>query len=163
MDEPPNPVIASIRSAGRSRMRLIVLDDGREFVFCDEACERAGAREGMAATEALFAALDGWEQRVNGHEAALRLLSHRARSENEMRTRLGMRGVAPAIIEEEIEYGCGTQACSTTSSSRGHGWKTASDSPLADGECCATSSWGAVSSPSRSMPSRATSMTPTRR
>ena len=102
MDEPPNPVIASIRSAGRSRMRLIVLDDGREFVFCDEACERAGAREGMLATEALFAALDGWEQRVNGHEAALRLLSHRARSENEMRTRLGMRGIAPAIIEEEI-------------------------------------------------------------
>ncbi|MBK6661488.1 MAG: regulatory protein RecX [Thermoflexaceae bacterium] len=39
---------------------------------------------------------------MNGHEAALRLLSHRARSENEMRTRLGMRGIAPAIIEEEI-------------------------------------------------------------
>ncbi|MCC6386373.1 MAG: regulatory protein RecX [Dehalococcoidia bacterium] len=102
MDEPPSPVIKSVRSAGRSRMRLIVLDDGREFVFCDEACERAGAREGVAATEELFAALDRWEHRVNAHEAALRLLSHRARSENEMRTRLAMRGIEPEVIEDEV-------------------------------------------------------------
>lgn len=102
MDEPPSPTIVSIRGAGRTRQRVIVLDDGREFVFADEACERAGAREGVAATEALFTALDSWEQRVNAHEAALRLLSHRARSENEMRTRLAMRGIEPGVIEEEL-------------------------------------------------------------
>jgi regulatory protein len=103
MDEPPSlPVITAIRSAGRTRHRLLVLDDGREFVFSEEACERTGAGEGRAATEELFAALDAAEQRVNAHEAALRLLSHRSRSENEMRTRLALRGIDPAAIEDEI-------------------------------------------------------------
>lgn len=103
MDEPPSlPAIAAIRSAGRTRHRLLVLDDGREFVFSEEACERTGVGEGHAATDELFAALDAAEQRVNAHEAALRLLSHRARSENEMRTRLALRGVDPAAIEDEI-------------------------------------------------------------
>jgi regulatory protein len=105
MDEPPNqiPVILEVRNAGHGRQRLIVLDDGREFLFSEEACERVGVTEGVEAVPALFEALDAAEHRVGAHEAALRLLSHRARSETEMRTRLAMRGVPPEAVDDEIE------------------------------------------------------------
>ena len=104
MDEPPStPTIAEIRSIARGRQRLVVLSDGREFIFSDEACERSGIVVGDQATAALLEALDGAEHRVSAHDAALRLLSHRARSETEMRTRLGMRGIEPAAVDEEIE------------------------------------------------------------
>ncbi|MEO6397010.1 MAG: RecX family transcriptional regulator [Tepidiformaceae bacterium] len=79
-----------------------MLTDGREFVFSDEACERACVAVGDPATPELLETLDGAEHRVNAHEAALRLLSHRARSETEMRTRLAMRGIEPAAVDEEI-------------------------------------------------------------
>ncbi|MCC7365920.1 MAG: RecX family transcriptional regulator [Dehalococcoidia bacterium] len=103
MDEPPAPPrIIDVRSAGRGRHRLLVLDDGREFVFSDEACDTVGIDAGKAATEELFEELDAAEQRVSAHEAALRLLSNRARSAQEMRTRLAMRGIAPDTIEDEI-------------------------------------------------------------
>ena len=103
MDEPPStPTIVEIRNVARGRQRLVVLTDGREFIFSDEACERARIAVDDAATPALLEALDGAEHRVNAHEAALRLLSHRARSETEMRTRLAMRGIEPAAVEEEI-------------------------------------------------------------
>ncbi len=103
MDDPSNlPTIHTIRPAGQGRMRLITLSDGREFVFSDEACERVGPREGDAAAETLFHALEAAEQRSVAHEAALRLLSHRARSEQEMRTRLAMRGIAPEAIDDEV-------------------------------------------------------------
>jgi len=105
MDEPPDhvPLVIEIRSAAQGRQCVIVLDDGREFLFSEEGCERVGVLEGQAADVASFEALDAAEQRVNAHEAALRLLSHRARSENEMRTRLAMRGIPPEAIEDEIE------------------------------------------------------------
>ncbi len=104
MNEPPStPIIIEIRSVARGRQRLVVLTDGREFVFSDEACERAAIVVGDPATVGLLETLDGAEHRVNAHEAALRLLSHRARSETEMRTRLGMRGIEPAAVDEEIE------------------------------------------------------------
>ena len=83
-------------------MHILALSDGREFVFSDEACERAGIVAGDAATPEVLAALDVAEQRVKAHEAALRLLAHRARSERELRTRLGMRGIEPAAIDDEI-------------------------------------------------------------
>ncbi len=102
MDEPPQPRIATIRTAGRGRQRLLTLSDGREFLFTDEAVERAHAREGMAITTELLEALEGAEWRVNAHEAALRLLSFRPRSESEMRMRLSMRGIGPDAIEDEV-------------------------------------------------------------
>jgi regulatory protein len=100
MDEPPQPVIASIRIAGRGRQRLITLDDGREFFFSEEAYARVHPKEGDGAD--LLEDLDNAEQRVVAHEAALRLLSHRPRSESEMRMRLAMRGVAPGTIADEV-------------------------------------------------------------
>lgn len=104
MDEPPStPLVAAIRPAGHGRQRLITLSDGRDFLFSEEACERVDVHEGDVAGEALFEALDAAEQRLGAHEAALRLLAQRPRSETEMRTRLAMRGVDPEAISEEME------------------------------------------------------------
>ncbi len=107
MDEPPSSVtestVASIRSTARGRQRLITLSDGQEFLFSEEACERAGVTEGAVADPGLLQSLEAEEQRVVAHAAALRLLSHRSRSEKEMRTRLAMRGIAPELIDAEVE------------------------------------------------------------
>ena len=103
MDEPPSPVVTEIRNVARGRQKLLVLSDGREFLFSDEACERCGIGEGSEASAEVLKGLDRAERRVNAHEAALRLLASRPRSENEMRTRLGMRGFDPAAIDDEIE------------------------------------------------------------
>ncbi len=104
MDEPPSPTIVSgIRSVARGRQRLIELSDGREYLFTDEACERAGVAEGQELTAGMLERLEAAETRVNAHEAALRLLSSRPRSETEMQTRLAMRGFEPAAIDDELE------------------------------------------------------------
>ena len=103
MDEPPSPTVVEIRNVARGRQRLLVLSDGREFLFSDEACTRCGVAEGFAASVEALKQLDRAERRVNAHEAALRLLASRPRSETEMRTRLGMRGFDPEAIDEEVE------------------------------------------------------------
>lgn len=103
-EEPPsNPTIIEIRSIARGRQRLVSLSDGREFAFSDEACERTGLVEGMEVAEGVLESLDAADTRVTAHEAALRLLSNRPRSEKEMRTRLAMRGFEPVVIDDEIE------------------------------------------------------------
>lgn len=104
MDEPPStPRVAEVRDVPRGRQRLIILDDGREFLFSEEACERRHVVVGSEADAVLFSELEAAEQRVLAHDAALRLLSHRARSETEMRRRLAMRGIEPGAIDDEIE------------------------------------------------------------
>lgn len=103
MDEPPSPQIVTIKSVAHGRQRLVTLSDGRELLFSDEACERAAVREGETATPERLKEIEGAERRVNAHEAALRLLASRPRSETEMRTRLGMRGIEPDVVDAEIE------------------------------------------------------------
>ncbi len=106
MDAEPGtqvPYIASMSPAGRGRLRIVTLSDGRELIFSDEACERAGAAEGMPADSALLELLDREERRARAHESALRLLDARPRSEHEMRTRLALRGFDPETIAFEIE------------------------------------------------------------
>jgi regulatory protein len=104
MDVPSGPTIIGLRGAARGRQLIIELSDGREFIFSAEAVERVGGiREGTEADEGKLRALDDAEVRVSAHEAALRLLSHRPRSEKEMKTRLGMRGFPPDAVDAEIE------------------------------------------------------------
>lgn len=104
MDDPPELQISNVRSAARGRQRVIELSDGREFLFSSEAVERVGGiSEGAVIDEYTLQALDAAELRVNAHEASLRLLSHRPRSENEMKTRLAMRGFPPEAIEAEVD------------------------------------------------------------
>ncbi|GAB4325170.1 MAG: hypothetical protein Kow0010_07560 [Dehalococcoidia bacterium] len=95
--QPPLNVL--VRNGRRFRLQT---SDGQEYVFAPETIERAGLAEGMAVLPAHLAELMELEQRVTIHEAALRLLDHRARSEQEMRTRLSMRGFSDTLIEEEI-------------------------------------------------------------
>jgi len=92
-----------MRSAAHGRQRVVTLSDGRELLFSDEACTRLLVAVGMQATPELLKELELAERRVNAHDAALRLLAARARSEDEMRTRLAMRGFDPEAIESEIE------------------------------------------------------------
>lgn len=104
MDEPPGVTINAVRAAARGRQRVIELSDGREFTFSAEAVERVGGlAEGAFIDEAVLQSLDRAETRVNAHEAALRLLASRPRSETEMKARLKMRGFLPDAIEAEIE------------------------------------------------------------
>jgi regulatory protein len=103
MDEPPRtPTVLELRATGKGRVRLILLSDGAELVFSEEACERCGIHLGVEVDQARLEMLEAAEHRVNAHEAALRLLAHRARSENEMRTRLRMRGYPPDAVDDEI-------------------------------------------------------------
>lgn len=104
MDEPPQPgLIVEIRGTRQGRQRVLVIDDGRELVFSAEACDELGVRSGDVLTDELVKALELADQRAQAHAAALRLLSHRARSEKEMRARLSMRGIPAGIVDEEIE------------------------------------------------------------
>ncbi len=105
MDEPPShPVtVAAVRPGGH-RQQLIVLSDGRELLIHEEALAAAGpVHEGDVVGEDRFAELERANWRVVAHEAALRLLSHRARSERELRTRLELRGIPADIVAAEIE------------------------------------------------------------
>ena len=94
--------VASVRPGPRRGRQTITLDDGRTIVLSDETCVRAAVRAGAIADEAYLATLEAAEQRATAHEAALRLLSYRARSEREVRTRLARNGIGPDVIEEEV-------------------------------------------------------------
>lgn len=104
MDEPPSTaIVTGIRAIGHGRQRLITLNDGRDLAVSAEACARVPELTvGAEATRGILASLDAAESRVLAHEAALRLLASRSRSETEMRARLGMRGIEPAAIEDEL-------------------------------------------------------------
>lgn len=100
--QPDHPRIAEIRGLRRKRRKLI-LDDGREFVFGEEACERLHIRKGMAAPPELIAELDGEDRKAGLHDAALNLLSYRMRSESELRRRLRMRGADEEATDAELD------------------------------------------------------------
>jgi regulatory protein len=104
MDDPPERSARVVEIVpGKGRMRLVRLSDGRDFIFSDDACGLHRIEVGAEVDEDTLAALDAAEQRVQAHDAALRLLSHRSRSESEMRTRLKMRGIEPQAVDDEIE------------------------------------------------------------
>lgn len=98
----PSVTISAIKAVAHGHQRLLELSDGRHLVFSEDAIEHVGVRVGLPATAELFAALEAADHRAAAHEAALRLLSTRARSERELRTRLAMRGHQPESIDDEI-------------------------------------------------------------
>jgi regulatory protein len=100
--DPPQPTITAIQNGSRGQ-RIVVLSDGRAFPLSNEANERVRPAEGDVATPEMLEALDAAELRVRAHDAALRLLGHRARSEQELRTRLAMRGMPLPVVNDEIE------------------------------------------------------------
>ena len=102
MSAPAGPQISDVRHLRGRRVRL-TLDDGRVFVFSDEACERSHVRPGIDATPALLQQLDEDDRRAGLHERALRLLSYRPRSEDELRRRLAMNGADVLAIDAELD------------------------------------------------------------
>ena len=98
-DEPPRVTAISHRARGRS---VVSTDDGETLALRTETVERARLVQGAVLDAAYLAEIDEEEQRVVAHEAALRLLSHRARSEQELAGRLRQRGLSPEVVRHEI-------------------------------------------------------------
>lgn len=102
-DEPGRPPrVVATRLIRRGRRQTLTLDDGRELTYRVETCGQFGVGVGMLLDEATVRALDAADQRVEAHETALRLLTSRARSEGEVRSRLRQRGTEAAIADAEI-------------------------------------------------------------
>lgn len=102
-DESPAPLVIAVRSAGRRAERqVLVLDDGQELTFSSETCLRMGVRAGISATPILLAGLRATDATVSAHESALSLLSFRARSAAELRSRLVRKGIDSDTADAEI-------------------------------------------------------------
>jgi regulatory protein len=101
--EPDAPRVTSLRSGPKRGRQTVLLDDGRSFVFSDEACLRAGVRVGTVADTAYLQQLEHDDQSAAAHESALRLLSYRARSEREIRSRLRRQGTPEEVVDAELD------------------------------------------------------------
>lgn len=102
-DDPDGtPRVTAIRRRARGRV-AVATSDGETLTLRAEAVERAGLRKGDALDGGIRAGLEREEQRWTAHDAALRLLSYRPRSERELGQRLRLRGIAGDVVDEEIE------------------------------------------------------------
>ncbi len=102
-DDPDGtPRVTAIRRRARGRV-VVATSDGETLTLRAEAVERAGLRKGDALDGGIRAGLEREEQRWTAHDAALRLLSYRPRSERELGQRLRLRGITGDVVDEEIE------------------------------------------------------------
>lgn len=104
-EEPPSHplTVVDVRPASH-RQHVVVLSDGRELLLHEDALAMAGPiHEGDSMDNERLAELERANWRVVAHEAALRLLAHRARSERELRRRLELRGIPPEVVAAEVE------------------------------------------------------------
>lgn len=100
---PPSPAtrVTSLRVSGpRGEKAVVVLDDGTEIRLDAGTLLREGLREGDPVDPHLRASLVEAGLRWDAREAALRLLSHRARSRREIEDRLRKKDVPPKLIRE---------------------------------------------------------------
>ncbi len=95
------PRITSIKRRPRGRA-LVTTSAGETLTVHAEALEGAAAKEGDLLDGRLRERLAYEEHRCVAHAAALRLLTHRPRSERELGQRLRLRGVPPEVAEEEV-------------------------------------------------------------
>ena len=102
MADGAQPTVVSVRRLQRGRHAVVSTSDGRELLVPSDTLETTGVVEGAPLDEAALGLRDASEQQGAAHETALRLLAHRARSEQEMRKRLGLRGYPPAIVDAEV-------------------------------------------------------------
>ncbi|MBH76919.1 MAG: RecX family transcriptional regulator [Dehalococcoidia bacterium] len=96
------PRVATIRKSSRGRV-VLTTTDGETLSLHTEALELANLREGAQLDHDWRGHLEREDQRYAAHAAALRLLSHRRRSEKELSQRLRLRGIPADVIEEEIQ------------------------------------------------------------
>lgn len=96
------PRVTAIKRRPRGRV-TVTTSDGETLTVHAEALDRTELRKDDLLDETARARIEREEQRCMAHEAALRLLSHRPRSERELGQRLRLRGIAPDVAEEEVE------------------------------------------------------------
>lgn len=82
---------------------MLTTSDGETLIVHTEALKLAGIREGDVFDRKARKSLDLEKYRQTAHEAALRLLSHRPRSEREMSQRLRQRRLPANVVQDEIE------------------------------------------------------------
>ena len=97
-----DPRVTGIRRGSRGRA-VLTTSDGETLIVHAEALALARVREGDALDGAARERLDLEQHRRKAHEAALRLLRHRPRSEREMVRRLRQRGLPADVVAEEVE------------------------------------------------------------
>ena len=88
----------------KRRPRVDVFVDGRLALSLSVALVlQSGLKHGDIMTAERLEALRQADERQQSHDAALRLLAYRPRSEAELRSRLARRGLPPGVIQEAIE------------------------------------------------------------
>lgn len=96
--------ITELRPERKSKRKVAVFVDG-EFAFSLErkTVKEFGLKPGLAVSPELLEAVVRTEQMHQCQKYALVLLSYRARSEKELRTRLEKKGYTPAVINTVLE------------------------------------------------------------
>jgi regulatory protein len=95
--------ITALRRQQRRPDRVNVYVDGAlRLTVPEEVAIRAGLRVGLDVAEATLASLEALSAAGRAREAALALLSHRPRSERELRQRLRRRDLPEPAIDEAV-------------------------------------------------------------
>jgi len=101
-DQHPMRITAIERQKRRPRVNISA--DGRFVLPLSLAlAAEAGLRVGEVLTPERLEALRRADERQQAHDAALRLLAYRPRSEAEMRFRLARRGLPPVAVQEAVD------------------------------------------------------------
>jgi len=94
--------ITAIEKQRRRRRANVHLDGHYAFSLSLELVAQAGLHEGDTLSPQQVDSLRQDDVRHQAHEAALRLLAYRPRSEAEIRQRLARRGLPPQVVRETI-------------------------------------------------------------
>jgi regulatory protein len=103
MDNAIDPLrrVAGVHRGEKRGQRVVVLDDGRELVLPAARVRDEGIAAGAAILESRIETLCRDDARAQAHETALRLLSYRPRTEQEIQLRLRQRGIDAETAERE--------------------------------------------------------------
>lgn len=97
------PRIEKLRRLRRSGRIRVVLDDGRTWDLAEELVLDAGLHVDDPVDPALLADLEQRDEPYRARDAALSLLSYRARSTAELRRRLLRKGFPPIVVDGCID------------------------------------------------------------
>ncbi len=99
IDSKPQLIVA-IR--GKGNHYLIEIATGKQLKYHKEVILGLGVTKGTLLDNNLLQKLIKKEEQIEAHESALRLLSYRSRSENELIKRLRQKTISESIIHKEI-------------------------------------------------------------
>jgi len=95
--------ITAIEKQRRRQRANVYLDDRYAFSLSLQVLAQAGLHEGDALSPQQVDSLRQADVRHQAHQATLRLLAYRPRSEAEIRQRLARRGLQSQVIQETID------------------------------------------------------------